>query len=57
MVGRALVHGTFVALVVVLAIAKPDLDERPDPPWLPEVCASSDLCDHRVPAPRGDAGP
>jgi hypothetical protein len=51
MVGRALVHGMFVALVVVLAIARPDLQDRPDPPWLPEVCAASDLCDHRTPGP------
>lgn len=44
MVGRALMHGMFVALVVVLAIAKPDLSERRDAPWLDEVCASYDIC-------------
>lgn len=49
MVGRALVHGMFVALVVVFAIVQPDLRDRPDPSWLPEVCAASDLCDHRSP--------
>lgn len=49
MVGRALVHGMFVALVVVFAVVQPDLRDRPDPPWLDEVCAQSDLCDHRTP--------
>lgn len=52
MVGRALVHGMFVALVVLLAIAQPDLTDRSgrsDPPWLNEVCAQSDLCEHREP--------
>lgn len=49
MVGRALVHGMFVALVVLLAIAQPNLSDRSDPPWLDEVCAQSDLCDHRAP--------
>lgn len=52
MVGRALVHGMFVALVVVLAVAGPDLADRPEPPWLDEVCAESALCDHR-PDPSG----
>ena len=47
MVGRALIHGTFVALVAIVAIAQPDLRNRPDPPWLDEVCAQSDLCEHR----------
>ena len=45
MVGRALVHGTFVALVVLLALAKPDLADRSDPPWLDEVCVHYDACD------------
>jgi len=38
-------HGMFVALVVVFAIVQPDLQHRPDPPWLDEVCAQYDVCD------------
>lgn len=45
MVGRALVHGTFVALVALLALAKPDLADRSDPPWLDEVCVHYDACE------------
>lgn len=52
MVGRALVHGMFVALVVVFAIARPDLRERPDAPWRDEVCAEYDVCGDR-PSPAG----
>ena len=52
MVGRALVHGTFVALVALLALAKPDLADRSDPPWLDEVCAHYDACEPaRTPSP------
>ena len=40
---------TGYAFVVLFAIAKPDLSDRSDPPWLDEVCAQSDLCDHREP--------
>ena len=42
--GRALVHGVFVALIVVWAVAAPDLSDRPDPEWLVEVCAEFDVC-------------
>ena len=45
MVGRALIHGTFVALVAIFAIAQPDLRDRPAPPWLQEACAEYDVCD------------
>ena len=45
MVLRALVHGMFVALVVLLAIVQPDLRDRPEPPWLDEVCAHYDACE------------
>jgi hypothetical protein len=37
-------HGMGVALVVVIAIAKPDLSPRSDPPWLDEVCADYGIC-------------
>ena len=47
MVGRALIHGTFVALVAIFAIAQPDLRDRPDPPWLDEVCDRYDVCEDR----------
>lgn len=48
MVGRALIHGTFVALVAIFAIAQPELRDRPAPPWLHEACAEYDVCDDRT---------
>lgn len=48
MVGRALIHGTFVALVAIFAIAQPDLRDRPAPVWLQEACAEYDVCDDRT---------
>ena len=31
--------------VVLLALAKPDLADRSDPPWLDEVCVHYDACE------------